>query len=189
MYNAHFGTKPQIQIGSSENGACDGSLYVKGIILGEITQKSTRVANAIITEDCLDILGRIPRDQQSNVTNLPDIIWRTLCADRDDREELALLDYRSAMLYLLGHSSEVPISGDLETVKIVPGIDVEEILETEPPKDVKNFLGVVLRTVWNMATNCASSTVAVFQSFSDDNREATTNTTGSWLEKHMCMDS
>ena len=68
---------------------CDGSLQVRGIVLGEVNLRSTRLANAFRTKECLQILGNISHKPYSSSNDLPDTIWHTLCADRDDKGEPA----------------------------------------------------------------------------------------------------
>jgi len=111
------------------------------------------MADAIITQECLDILGTISRDQHSNLVSLPDVIWHTLCADRNDRGERAPLDFQSAMLHILQLSSKDLTTTDLPNlVKTMSSIDVEEILDTELPGLVKEFLDVARDIVWNRRT-------------------------------------
>jgi hypothetical protein len=154
IYNAHYCTKPQVRLGRNEaTNTCSGSLYTKGIILGTITQRSTRMADAIITNDSLEILRMNSPDQQLNPANLPDTIWRTLCADRDTRGESAPLRYCSSMIQLLQLISDIPKIGHRSNqVNIMPSIDIEEFLETDLPEEVKEFLEVVRDVVWNRRT-------------------------------------
>jgi Heterokaryon incompatibility protein (HET) len=154
VYNAHYYTKPQVDLGRSESkNTRFGSLYAKGVVLGEITQRSTRMADAIITNESLDILRMNPPVQQLNPRNLPDTIWRTLCADRDSQGEPAPSRYRSAMAQLLQFIFEAPTTSHRSNqVKPVSSIDVEEFLETNLPEEVENFLEVVRDVVWNRRT-------------------------------------
>jgi len=154
VYNAHYGSKPHVSVGRNEDdGACDGSLYAKGIILGEIARRSTRLANAIITKECLEILGTISRKFHSDLINLPDTIWRTLCADRDDRDQPAPSVYRVAMLHLLQISSKTPKPKDsTNLLEHMSSIDIEELLDTEIPDHVKKYLAVVRDVIWNRRT-------------------------------------
>jgi hypothetical protein len=151
IYNAHHSTKPRVHIGrNARSNTPNGSLYAEGITLGEISQRSTRMADAIITQECLDILGT---DQQSNLVGLPDVIWRTLCADRDGRGGRAPSCFQSAMRHVLELNSEGPATADSpDVVETTSNIDVEEILDTEFPGLVKEFLTVVRDVVWNRRT-------------------------------------
>ena len=153
VYNTHHGWKPQVSVGRNGNGTCNGSLYVRGIILGEIAQRSTRLADAIVTKECLELLGTISRKPHSNLFDVPDTIWRTLCADRDEKGEPAPRFYRVAMLELLKISSEDTQPGDsTNMLDHLSSIDIEELLDTEIPGYVKQFLIVIRNTVWNRRT-------------------------------------
>jgi hypothetical protein len=153
-YNAHNGSKPHASIGKSKDeGSCTGSLYAKGIIIGEIDQVSTRMANAIVTKECLETLGTISRNPHSGLVNLPDAIWRTLCADRDDRMERAPSFYQLAMLHLLQISSQAPEADESDNLfEHMYSIDIEELLDTEQPDYVKRYLQVVRDVIWNRRT-------------------------------------
>ena len=154
VYNTHYGSKPHVSVGRNEdNGACDGSLYARGIVLGEVARRSTRLADAIITKECLQVLGTIFRKPQSDLISLPDTIWRTLCADRDDRGEPAPPVYRVAMLHLLQISSETTKPGDsANLLEHMSSIDIEELLDTKIPDHVKKFLEVARDVIWNRRT-------------------------------------
>jgi hypothetical protein len=159
VYSAHYNTKPQVRLGRNQNtNICDGSLHAKGIILGKIIQISTRMAGGIITRECLEVLAYnstfqlsipfevISFDKQGNVVSVPDFIWRALCADRDGRGERAPGVYKSAMIQLMQPKASP------YTVKLAPSIDIEELLETDLPEHVKNFLEVARDVVWNRRT-------------------------------------
>ncbi|KIW14239.1 hypothetical protein PV08_07021 [Exophiala spinifera] len=152
-YNAHYGLKPHVSVGRNKDGTCDGSLHARGIILGEIAERSTRLANAIVTRECLSILGTISRNPHSSLIDLPDTIWRTLCADRDGKGELAPRFYRVAMLHLLQISFMTPKPGEsTNLLDHMSSIDIEELLGNEVADHVKNFLMVVRDVIWNRRT-------------------------------------
>jgi hypothetical protein len=143
VYNAHYGTVPQVRLGRIETtNACDGSLYAKGIVFGEITQRSTRMANGIITYECLDVLQ--PSDQQLGLVNDSDAIWRIICADRDNGGDPTPAEYRSRLIRLFQLNPD-GISGGVhnDQIVIMPSIDVEELLATKLPEDLKEVLEVV----------------------------------------------
>lgn len=152
-YNAHYGLKPDVSVGRDEKGVCDGSLCVRGISLGKVVQRSTRLANAIITRECLEILGTVSYNAESDVVEMPETIWRTLCADRDDKGEPAPSSYRQAMLYLLDISfdSSKPFN-PRNLLEHISSIDIEELMETDMPENVKAFLMVVQGIIWNRRT-------------------------------------
>jgi hypothetical protein len=165
VYNAHYGLQPCVSVGrNADDGACDGSLYASGIILGEVARRSTRLASAIVTKESLEILGTISRKASSDLINLPDTIWRTLCADRDDRGQPAPSVYRVAMLHLLQINSKTPTTEDsFNLLEDMSSIDIEELLDTEIPVHVKRYLAVVRDVIWNRRT---------FQSKVDDAKES-----------------
>jgi hypothetical protein len=150
IYNAHYGTKPQVSMGRKEiSGSCDRSLYARGIVLGEIAQRSTRLADAIITKECLEVLGKSSRPSGTGRINLPDTIWRTLCAGRGGKGESVQRFFRAAMLHLLQISSP---EGAEDLLEHMSSIDIEELLETNIPDHVKRFLEVVRDVIWNRRT-------------------------------------
>jgi Heterokaryon incompatibility protein (HET) len=142
VYNAHDTTHPQIRIGKdSKTKACNGSLYAKGIIIGEVKHRSTRMADAIVSKECLNMLSHGTGWRSADHTSVPDIIWRTLCGNRDDKGNPAQSIYHFAMLELLQLVRGV--SGSISS------IDVEELLKTPIPNDVAEYLRIVREVVWN----------------------------------------
>lgn len=155
VYNAHGGLKPHVSVGRNEiDGACDGSLYASGLMLGEVARRSTRLASSIVTKECLDILGTISRKSHLGFLDLPYAIWRTLCADRDGSGQPAPSSFQVAMLDLLRISSKAPSPEDSTNLfEYVSSIDVEELLDTaEVPDYVKKYLTVVRNTICNRRT-------------------------------------
>ncbi|KAJ4369964.1 hypothetical protein N0V83_005728 [Neocucurbitaria cava] len=105
------------------------------------------------SKECFEILGKITRKAYSNVINLPDAIWRTLCADRDSEGQTASSSYRIAMLYLLEASTNASNRKNFTNVfEQISSIDVEELLETDLPGYVMEYLKVVRDTIWNRRT-------------------------------------
>ena len=149
-YFADYGSSPQITLGRTPRGTFDGSLLVKGLMLGRIAERSARMADGIITKGCLDILKAT-----SDVTGLdrfmvPDTIWRTLCADRDEKGERAPRLYQTAALHLLKMSCDRPLlQGSAHLLDEVSSIDPEELLDLEMPVHVEQFLKIVRDVVWN----------------------------------------
>ena len=111
------------------------------------------MANAIVTKECLEILGTISRNPHSGLVNFPDALWRTLCADRHDRMEHGPSFYQLAMLHLLQISSKAPEADESHILfEHMYSIDIEELLETELPDYVKRYLQVVRDVIWNRRT-------------------------------------
>jgi hypothetical protein len=129
---------------SPDTGTCNGTLCTKGAVLGEVVQASLRMANAIISNDCLTVLTLAYYDEHSSMTDLLDILSRTIYADRIDERAMASLTCRSTTLELLKSSSDIQdVAGLLSLIESASGIDVGEKLESESDKFVKKFLGVV----------------------------------------------
>lgn len=153
VYKAHYGTVPQVRLGRIHTiNTCDGSLYAKGIIFGEITRRSTRTANGIITNECLNIL-QTNHPNQLSLDSLSDAVWRTLCADRDNRGCPAPAEYRSRMIKLSQLNPDAMSRGPHnDHTEIIPSFDVKELLATKLPEDVKEVLEVIRDAVWNRRT-------------------------------------
>ena len=125
------------------------------------------MASAIITKDCLDILRPGAHDSHQNLTDILAIIWRTLCADRDEEGQRAPYAYSLAMLYLLKKYFGSPQPGPstqlldsiswVELLDNISSIDVEELLESDIPGNVEEFLTVVRNVIWNRRTFCSSN--------------------------------
>lgn len=157
-YNAHDGTGPEIRIGRSMvNGPCDGSLRARGRIIGEVTKRSARLASGIITKEAIDILGSISRRSESDLIHVPDEIWRTLCADRNNVGEPAQMVYKVAMIQLL---QSLCRTEDLNFTQQGPqkpySIDIEELLDGHMPQHIHDFLVTVREIIWNRRTFAAT---------------------------------
>lgn len=154
-YNAHDGTKPQVRTGRNHRTqGCDGALYAKGIILGTITETSTRMANAIITQDCISILKTRTEDESETSCELPDCLWRTFCADRDYVGDPAPSSFEQAMVQTLQLCAKDQVaSSPVDLVDTIASIDVEDILTTQEVTDpVRNFLETIRDVIWNRRT-------------------------------------
>jgi hypothetical protein len=134
----------------------DGALFAKGIVLGEITQRSTRMADAIITKDCLSILGADVSRHQLDDTAVPNAVWRSLCANRDQRGKPPPSSYASLMVNVLRASSSSPTLGRRKMILSrdtpVSDIDVEVLLETDLSEEMEEFLRRVRDVIWNRRT-------------------------------------
>jgi hypothetical protein len=163
VFNAHGGTKPHISIGRGANQICDGSLRATGFILGEVVEKSTRFGAGIIGKEGLRILGGVRRNPHTGLVDVPDTIWRTLCANQDGLGNPAPLAYQTAMCNLLQsnhRTSGSSLGNDL--LDLVSEIDVEELLHTNLPDLVRQFLTAVRPVVWDRrafksTSNCDSA--------------------------------
>jgi hypothetical protein len=152
-YYTHYGSKPHVSVGRNKDGTCDGSLHVSGLVLGEIAEISTRMADAILTKECIGILGMVSRDSHSNLIDIPDTVWRSLCADRDEKGGRAPQFYQAAMAHLLEISSVPSKPGNsTNLLDDMSSIDPEEILDIELPEHVEEFLKVIRDVIWNRRT-------------------------------------
>jgi hypothetical protein len=153
-YRVHHNSVPSIRVGRMPNGNCNGALYVKGVALGEVGKRSTRMASAIISKECLEILGTITYYSYSKLMNIPEAIWRTLCADNGDNGFPASPFYQSAMLHILQLNYDA--ADETETTSNVlehlNSVDVEELLEGHLPAHVRRFLEMMQDVIWNRRT-------------------------------------
>jgi hypothetical protein len=140
IYNADGGSKPQASQGSDVHRSC--ILSAKGFAVGRIKQRSSRMADAIITQECLSLLGDPRKNSGARSTQEIRTWWRTLCADRDGNGDPAPDSWVSAMKELL-------VMLNSETAS---GIDIEELLDTDIPELVRTYLLVVRDIVWNRRT-------------------------------------
>jgi hypothetical protein len=149
-YNCSLDQKPQVWFGRQLNTRkSDGTLNARGIVLGQITRVSTRMANGIVYGDALEILGTIKRSP-ATLWSISDAIWQTLCADRDRNGDRAPFSYRSAMLDILRFISETSLDSDSgNDLQIMPCIDVEDLLATAELVHTHAFLKKIRDTVWN----------------------------------------
>ncbi|KAK5311902.1 hypothetical protein LTR93_011542 [Exophiala xenobiotica] len=154
IYSCSFNKTPQIWFGTKWNTELnteesDGTLNPKGIVLGQITNISTRMADGIVYRDVLEILGGI---KCRPVTHrcISDAIWRTLCADRDANGDRAPFFYRSVMLDILKFVSERSSgAGSGTDPQFMPCIDVEDLLAAAELGHAHDFFKRIRDTVWN----------------------------------------
>ncbi|KAF3013704.1 hypothetical protein E8E14_003378 [Neopestalotiopsis sp. 37M] len=154
LYNCDNNSIPQLSANfRPDDGTFDGSLGIRGVILGEIVRASTRMASAIIIKECLEILGLSRSDIGLTLEIIPPAIWRTLCADRDKKGNPAPQWYASEFAQLLKESSQS--GAESEPVEVWDGfasIDLEERISLNAPKDDIEYFEVLRDTVWNRRT-------------------------------------
>ncbi|KAK7917700.1 hypothetical protein PG985_011308 [Apiospora marii] len=137
-YNAHNGTIAQYHFGIDDvSRKYNGSLYAKGIVLGEVQQASTRMAVGIVLKECLEMIGGIVRGDIGNICDVSDHLWRILCANRDGNANGAPFLYRSSLLQLLAQ------------VEDVGSLDTQELLSSVQDNHVADFLQRVQAVVWD----------------------------------------
>jgi hypothetical protein len=153
-YNAHCGSKPILVKWPTEDRPY--SLFVKGFVLTEVSRRSSRMANSIVTTECLEILVAMSCKRQIDYEeySFPDSIWRTLCADRDNKGERAPCIYRDAMLGIARiNNGNHELHPDTSPIASRTSIDVEELLQHPGlSAPCKEFLLVARDVVWNRRT-------------------------------------
>lgn len=113
----------------------DGTLYIRGFRLDKITKLSGRVSQGMIQMDALEMGGWPPDCIDPKV---PDLLWRTLVADRGPDGINAPAWYHRACRECLIHVDQ---NGDLNTNK-VKGVE-------GTPTTIVSFLDRVQRVTWN----------------------------------------
>ena len=155
-YNAHDGSAPRVYLGTiGRSRACNGSLHVTGIVLDKIAQELARIADAIITGECLAILGTTnDLFGGRNGSNVPDVVWRTLCGSRDRKGRPAPPGYRSAIVQVMRLNYALTGWGTTHAsqVETMHSLDVEQLLEQEPSEGVEEVLNVIRGVVCNRRT-------------------------------------
>ncbi|ETS78370.1 hypothetical protein PFICI_10432 [Pestalotiopsis fici W106-1] len=147
-YNCHGGKKPQVTIElHGKEGAFKGALIAKGFIIGEVVRRSARMAGAVITRDCLAILGATP---DSDANELSRIIWRILCADRDMAGNQAPKKYPKLIQLLKQLSTNGRHSlGHRSAFDQLLDVDILELLDDDIPSNLREFLENLRDTIWD----------------------------------------
>jgi hypothetical protein len=137
-YNASGRLVANIRFGLDDvTKSYDGSLFVNGLVLGDIEQVSTRMASGIVLKECLEMIGGIDRGAEGQVLDISDPLWRTLCVNRNEDGQRVSPLYRIFLLQILRQYSTL-IS-----------IDTEDLLGSDQPKHVQGTLKRVQSVVWN----------------------------------------
>jgi hypothetical protein len=140
VYNANCGTLPAIV--KAPTGHQPHILALKGIIVADIDQRSSRMASAIVTQECLMLLGNPENSSGAEYERKIGAWWRTLCANRDEKGDPAPNSWQTAMEETL----------DLLNGDTISSIDIEELLDTDIPEHIRRYLLVVRDVVWNRRT-------------------------------------
>jgi hypothetical protein len=151
-YLAHGGKTPLVITETSPR-----YLSVKGIWLAEVSKRSQRMANAIVTKECLDVLSCMSPKDGTTPADVQDTIWRTLCANRDAAGNPAPDSFKDALPILMGmansrHSVQTDVLHEANFMEHVASIDIEELLDADLDKSlehVRDYMKVVRDTVWN----------------------------------------
>jgi hypothetical protein len=137
-----FGSKPSVTGTRGEVllESFDGTLTVRGLVLGAINSLSPRMAPGKLPQEVLEMGGWCYslQDDAHPVEKVPDALWRTLVANRDHNGQTPEPYYRRACLYSL---QQEDASGDVDIADLMNKID--------SPEEVVNFLKRVQEVVWN----------------------------------------
>ncbi|KAI1132443.1 heterokaryon incompatibility protein-domain-containing protein [Nemania abortiva] len=137
-HNAHNGTKAKVRFGTDdETKTYNGSVFVKGIVLGEVEALSTRMAEGIILKECLEMFPGIAVDDTGAPHDIPQSLWCTLCANYGTDGKRAPRLYRRALLDLFRKSG------------CLASLDTIELLSTHQPDYVMDFLQRAQSVCWN----------------------------------------
>ncbi|KAF2678005.1 hypothetical protein K458DRAFT_377328 [Lentithecium fluviatile CBS 122367] len=88
-------------------------LYVMGVQLGRIKQHSTRITNGTVPAEWLEATGW----QRRKPGRVPDMLWRTLVADRGPEGQFPPRWYRRACSHCLSDKNVMTTNADLDTQK------------------------------------------------------------------------
>lgn len=94
-----------------------GLLTVRGFVLGRINELSPRITGNL-PQEVLEMGGWIDshQDESRTVDDVPDKLWKTLIANRDENNKLPDSYFRKACLYCLQHAE---VNGDVDMTKIL----------------------------------------------------------------------
>ena len=91
----------------------DGTLMVNGIILGPIRDLTSRIIPGKLPHELLAMAGwtHSLQDTKPKLEEVPDMLWRTLMADRDAQDKTSETFYRRACLRCLVNED---VNGDID---------------------------------------------------------------------------
>ncbi|TAQ90353.1 hypothetical protein B7494_g1332 [Chlorociboria aeruginascens] len=132
VYNTSGSASPRISLDRQSS-----SLSVLGFRLGTIDRHLPRTADGIVWKDTFQMAGL--RQYSLDLSTVPEMLWRTLVADRDPNGSSPPSWYHRACLYSLAHASTID-NGDLDTSLLLrsPGSSSE-----------REFLERVQTVTWN----------------------------------------
>lgn len=148
-YSAHGKTNALVSVGVNDWGNYDGSLFARGVVLCRIEGMSSRMAEALISPECVQILEQ--RDSDGNGLSLIDQ-YSVLCANRQADGANVSERYLDAFDYLVGTGMFIGDSSSPPPFTTTRGssIDIDERFNPDTlPEHVREYLQVVKRTVWN----------------------------------------
>jgi len=127
------------KIGTVLSERYDGTMKVRGLVLGQIYQLSSRMIPGHVLHEVLTMGGwESLLDGDHTVEEVPDKLWRTLVANRGPAGQPADISYRRSCLYAIQRRSS---GGDIDLNAIIN--------EDTTPTIVVQYLERVRDVVWN----------------------------------------
>ncbi|KAL2063628.1 hypothetical protein VTL71DRAFT_5433 [Oculimacula yallundae] len=122
----------------------DGTLTVNGIILGPISNLTSRIIPGKLPQELITMAGwtHSLKDTKPKLEDVPDMLWRTLMADRDNQDKSSESIYRRACLRCL---LDEDVNGDIDVQALMSSADARESLRVKLPE----FLKRTQEVVWN----------------------------------------
>ena len=119
----------------------DRILITDGVEIGTITDLSTRMADGVISRDCLEMCGMSFLDgceaRQNTPSKVWDRLWRTLVANRDANGDPAPSRFGPVFFSLF------------RRILKMRSLDTVEILDEDPEDNTAEFLKRVRDVTWN----------------------------------------
>ncbi|KAL2065597.1 hypothetical protein VTL71DRAFT_3267 [Oculimacula yallundae] len=112
-------------------------LFARGLCLDIVDSLSPRAVSGSIMQESLE-MGGLSHPMDENMVKVPDVLWRTLVADRGPNNTSAPSWYHRAFLHCLTH---VTPNGDLDTEALR--------INPETASTMVTFLKRVQEVVWN----------------------------------------
>jgi hypothetical protein len=123
--DAELAKVPKVRFGVDDtNRRYDGSLFAKGIELATVTDISTRMADGIVLNECMYMIGGgIDCDESGKVTEVDPMVWRILCANRGGGGTKMPATYRHALPDIL---RKLPAGSSIDTVELIDTLSKNE---------------------------------------------------------------
>jgi hypothetical protein len=124
------------------NETFDGTLKARGLIIGKVGDLTPRIIPGKFSQELLAMTGwgHSLQDTRHSVNEVPDMLWRTLMADRNNQGQVSNIFYRRARLHCLQSED---VNGD---------VDIQDLMKDAPQHDgmqLANFLKRTQEVVWN----------------------------------------
>lgn len=116
-------------------------LYVKGMVIGIVTWKSSLISKGVITKECLEKGGW--ENNKRELTKVPDKLWRTIVADRNAEGENPPPWYHRAALHCMALADN---NGHIGTNEI---LDRGNSVDGRLPQILTEFLKRARAVTWN----------------------------------------